>query len=252
MRQQEELERKAQEIRRREDELNRMATTGTNRMHNWPPLPSWCPIQPCFYQDINVEIPSDFQRLVRYGYYLWLMYFFVLFINVFGSLAYFITAGAGVQFGVSILQLALFTPCAFMLWYRPLYKAFRSDSSVNFMVFFFVMCIQLVFITVQALGIGNFGTCGWINTMTEFGNNVGAAILMLLIAIGFTFCGIGMLLLLFRVHRLYRSTGASMARAQQEFSQGVFSNQHVQTAATGVASAAVRSQFAGDGNAPRY
>lgn len=40
---------------------------------------------------------------------------------------------------------------------------------------------------------------GWFNTMGEFKNNVGVAILMLLVAIGFTFCGVSMLLLLFRV-----------------------------------------------------
>jgi len=118
---------------------------------------------------------------------------------------------------------------------------------VNFMVFFFVMCIQLVFIVVQALGFENFGTCGWINTMKEFGISVPAAVIMLLVAIGFTFCGLGMLMLLFRVHRLYRSTGASLIRAQQEFSQGVFTNQHVQQAAAGVATAAVRNQFSGGG-----
>jgi len=117
------------------------------------------------------------------------------------------------------------------------------------------MFVQLVFVTVQALGIESFGTCGWFNTMGEFKTNVGVAILMLIIAIGFTFCGVSMLLLLFRVHRVYRSTGASMARAQQEFSQGVMSNPHVQQAAAGAASAAVRNQFGGAGGgpeAPRY
>jgi len=106
------------------------------------------------------------------------------------------------------------------------------------------------------LGIESFGTCGWFNTIGEFKQNVAVAVIMLLVAIGFTFCGVSMLLLLFRVHRLYRSTGASMARAQQEFSQGVMSNQHVQQAAASAASAAVRTQFGSgggvSGDAPRY
>lgn len=69
-RRQEELERKAADLDRREAEL-RNAGSETRR-NNWPPLPEkYCPA-PCFYQDINVEIPSEFQKIVRQLYYLWM------------------------------------------------------------------------------------------------------------------------------------------------------------------------------------
>jgi len=42
------------------------------RRNNFPPLPSGCPVQPCFYQDISVDIPLEFQKVVRTIYYLWL------------------------------------------------------------------------------------------------------------------------------------------------------------------------------------
>ncbi|XP_003374307.1 secretory carrier-associated membrane protein 3 [Trichinella spiralis] len=222
------------------------------RNKNWPPLPSWFPLQPCFYHDISVDIPQQYQRIVRMGYNLWLIYVLTLVLNVVGSLASFITHGSGLQFGLSIIQVAMFTPCSFVLWYRPLYKAFKNDSSFNFMVYFFVMFLQLVFVAIQSLGIESFGTCGWFNSLGHFGLNAGAAVLMLIVTLGFTFCGVGLLLLLFRVHRLYRSTGASFAKAQQEFSQGVINNPHVQQAAATAAGAAVRNQFAESGGTQRY
>ena len=57
------------------------------------------------------------------------VYICVLFLNVLGCLAYFIAdkgnSSAGSSFGLSILYFLLFTPCSFICWYRPLYKAFR-------------------------------------------------------------------------------------------------------------------------------
>ncbi len=100
--QQEELAKKAAELDRKEQALrnSQAAASGgknpllTNRIRvlliditksiwlnkkkvqikNFPPLPQWCPfgLKPCFYQDINIEIPVDFQKWVRMLFYLWL------------------------------------------------------------------------------------------------------------------------------------------------------------------------------------
>ena len=60
---------------------------------------------------------------------------------------------------------------------------------------------------------------------------------------------------LFQIHRLYRSTGASIAKAQAEFTSGVMSNETVRQAAADAARESVRSQFAENnqtGNGNRY
>ena len=37
--------------------------------------------------------------------------------------------------------------------YRPAYKAFKDDSSANFMMFFFVFFFQLIILIVQTIGL---------------------------------------------------------------------------------------------------
>lgn len=49
-----------------------------------------------------------------------------LLLNFFACLASFcVEASHGSDFGLSILWVVLFTPCSFVCWYRPMYKAFR-------------------------------------------------------------------------------------------------------------------------------
>ncbi|XP_019616939.1 PREDICTED: secretory carrier-associated membrane protein 1-like isoform X2 [Branchiostoma belcheri] len=243
---QEELERKAAELQRKEREM--AAGTYNARANNWPPLPSWCPVGPCFYQDISVDIPLEFQRTVKMMYYLWMFHAVTLFLNVLGALAYFCTTGtssAGITFGLAIFYLILFTPCSFLCWYRPLYKAFRSDSSFNFFVFFFIFFFQFVVHVIQAVGIGGWGTCGWINGITAVTVNPGVGAIMLIIAAFFTISAVLSIIFLKKVHSLYRTTGASFEKAQAEFTEGVVSNRGVQQAAGQFGAAAAKGAARG-------
>lgn len=249
-RRQEELERKAEELARREAEL-RAGGGAAGRHNNWPPLPAACPFQPCFYQDINVDIPLEFQRIVRHLYYLWMFHTLVMAANVIGGMALLFHSNAFTTFGLSILYFMLFTPFSFVCWYRPIYKAFRSDSSFNFMVFFFIFFFQFIVTTIQAIGLPGGGSCGMILAISTFDGTSGGVVvgvLTLLIALGFVTAATADILLIAKVHRIYRSTGASMAKAQAEFTTEFLRNQHVQTAASSAAAAAVNAQI----NANRY
>ncbi|XP_069807072.1 secretory carrier-associated membrane protein 3 [Dendropsophus ebraccatus] len=155
LRRQEELNRKAEELDRRERELQNAALSGSAlRQNNWPPLPSFCPVRPCFYQDISVDIPQEFQKTVSIMYYLWLVSAGTLLLNFLACLALFCVNGSeGSTFGMSILWAIIFTPCSFVCWYRPLYKAFRSDSSFNFFCLLSSSFVQDIVYVLEAVGI---------------------------------------------------------------------------------------------------
>ncbi|ELU06724.1 hypothetical protein CAPTEDRAFT_179551 [Capitella teleta] len=250
-RRQEELERKAAELAKKEQDMQRNLQYQA-RQNNFPPLPHKCPVQPCFYQDFEMDIPLEFQKIVKIVYYMWIAYVGLLFLNLIGSLAYFIAdsqednggKNSGVTFGLSILYLVLFTPCSFVCWYRPLYKAFRSDSSLNFFLFFFIFFFQFCVSVLQAIGIDGWGTVGFLNGLgmvTSSGiSAIACGTVMIIIGLFFGILALFDFIILCKVHRIYRSTGASFSKAQAEFGQGIMSNKTVQQTAGNVAANAAR------------
>ncbi|OXB55494.1 UNVERIFIED_CONTAM: hypothetical protein H355_004062 [Colinus virginianus] len=128
----------------------------------------------------------------------------------------------------------------YYLWMR------ESDSSFSFFVFFFVFFCQIAIYVIQAVGIPGWGDSGWIAALSELHGNVAVAIIMMVVAGFFTLCAVLSLFLLKQVHSLYRRTGASFQRAQEEFSQGILTNRSFQNAAAGAASSAARSAFRGN------
>nr|KAF6397935.1 secretory carrier membrane protein 3 [Rousettus aegyptiacus] len=231
LKKQEELNRKAEELDRRERELQHAALGGTA-------------LQPCFFQDISMEIPQEYQKTVSTMYYLWMCSTLALLLNFLACLASFcVETNNGSGFGLSILWALLFTPCSFVCWYRPMYKAFRSDSSFNFFVFFFIFFAQDVLFVLQAIGIPGWGFSGWISALVVLKANTAVAVLMLLVALFFTGIAVLGIVMLKRIHSLYRRTGASFQKAQQEFTAGVFSSPAVRTAAANAASGAAENAF---------
>uniref|UniRef100_G3WSU6 Secretory carrier-associated membrane protein n=1 Tax=Sarcophilus harrisii TaxID=9305 RepID=G3WSU6_SARHA len=238
LQQQEELERKAAELDRKERELQNAAANLNVRPNNWPPLPAGCPIKPCFYQDFSAEIPADYQRTCKMLYYLWMLHSVTLLLNLLACLASFYAHDyRGVDFGLSILWFVLFTPCAFICWYRPIYKAFRSDNSFSFFVFFFVFFCQIGIYVIQLVGLPGWGNSGWITAVStvKADSPIAVSVIMMVVAGFFTLCAVLSLFLLKRVHSLYRRTGASFQQAQEEFSQGIFASRTFRNTAAGAA-----------------
>lgn len=246
-RRQEELDRKAAELDRREAELKEMEKTNVRR-NNWPPLPENCCWQPCFYLDINIEIQPDFQAIVTQLYNLWQLHTGLLLANILGALLYcFVKLDIG-HVLMAIIYAALYIPLSFLCWFRPGYKAFKDDSSFNFMVFFFMFSIQFIISIFEAFGF-SVGYCGLIFFIDFLSVASGVkkyliGFILLSIFGGFCVVAFADLYLLTKVHRIYRSSGASMAKARAEFTTEFFSNEHVRGAAANVAQAAVRQQFA--------
>uniref|UniRef100_A0A8C1W0I7 Secretory carrier-associated membrane protein n=1 Tax=Cyprinus carpio TaxID=7962 RepID=A0A8C1W0I7_CYPCA len=186
LRQQAELEKKAAELERKEQEL-RDRNTALGKENNWPPLPKFFPIKPCFYQDFNEEIPVEYQRVCKMMYYLWIYHSVTLFLNLLACLVYFtVSTQNGVDFGLSILWFILFTPVAFLCWYRPVYKAFKSDSSFSFFFFFFIFSFQVIVYIIQSVGIPGWGNSGWITAISVIKINIAVSVFMMVVAGFFT------------------------------------------------------------------
>lgn len=246
--QQAELDERERRIAERERELRN--SQAPLRSKNFPPFPDWFPCRPCFYQDISVEIPQEFQLWVRYLYYLWLGYCFTLMLNFLTALSYFIIdKQAWNILALSIFYLALFTPCSYVFWFRPVYRAFREDSASSFMIFFLVFFIQIIITALQALGMGNLG-CGFILMVKLFsagGPKIFVGLLSLAVTAGFSAIALADGLLLIKVHRLYRQSGATLEQAQQEFQSAFVNNPTVRGAAREVTAAGLNETFRSSG-----
>lgn len=53
------------------------------------------------------------------------VYCATLLVNLVACLAWWAGGGAGANFGLALVWLLLFSPCSYVCWFRPAYKAFR-------------------------------------------------------------------------------------------------------------------------------
>lgn len=202
------------------------------RPANWPPFPGFCrwPFHACFHHDFQGEIPDWGYGTLKRMYQMWLLYFLVLFWNLVCSLASIGCSNCestGSQAGFALLWFLLFSPLSYMCWFQPLYQAMRKDSSLRFGWFFLNAAIQFIFACIAAIGIEGSGHCGLISATVALAGDGGDKVIgiMMMVCAGLwilfaLYCGY----MIQRVLRLYRSTGQSLEKAQNEAVVGAVSS----------------------------
>ncbi|GMH05408.1 hypothetical protein Nepgr_007248 [Nepenthes gracilis] len=125
------------EVRRKEEAAARAGIVLEEK--NWP---SFFPI---IHHDIANEIPIHLRRLQFVAFMTLLGLTLCLTWNIIAVTAAWIRGAAVIIWFLAIIYFISGVPGAYVLWYRPLYQAFRKDSAVNFERFFNLYLLHIGF-----------------------------------------------------------------------------------------------------------
>ncbi|KAM3190308.1 hypothetical protein ACQJBY_068472 [Aegilops geniculata] len=162
----EDLKRRERDIIQRENAMNRAGVT--IEVKNWPPF------FPVIHHDIANEIPTHAHQLQYSAFASWLGIVVCLSWNVFAVLVESIHGEGAkyfasrtiffsvhlflilfmadiVLFLLAIIYAAFGCPLSYILWYRPLYQAMRTDSVVTFAQFFVFYSVHVGFCVIAAI-----------------------------------------------------------------------------------------------------
>ncbi|KAG1361993.1 Secretory carrier-associated membrane protein 4 [Cocos nucifera] len=139
----EDLRRRETDIKRREDALSHGSVSTEEK--NWPPF------FPIIHHDIAKEIPLHAQRLQYLAFASWLGIVLCLVWNVIAVIVCWIRGGGVIIFFLATIYALLGCPLSYVLWYRPLYHAMRTDSALKFGWFFLVYLFHIGFCIFAAI-----------------------------------------------------------------------------------------------------
>ncbi|WVZ22006.1 hypothetical protein V8G54_000550 [Vigna mungo] len=112
---------------------------------------NWPPFFPIIHHDIANEIPIHLQKLQYVAFTTLLGLVLCLFWNVIAVTAAWIK-GEGVKIWfLAIIYFIAGVPGAYVLWYRPLYRAFRTESALKFGWFFMLYLLHIGFCILAAV-----------------------------------------------------------------------------------------------------
>ncbi|CAN6546501.1 unnamed protein product [Malus baccata var. baccata] len=139
-----ELQAKEAELRKREEIVKRKEAAAARagivlEDKNWPPF------FPIIHHDIANEIPIHLQRLQYVAFTTWLGIVLCLFWNIIAVTTAWIK-GDGVKIWfLAIIYFIAGAPGSYVLWYRPLYRTFRSESALKYGWFFMFYMLHIGF-----------------------------------------------------------------------------------------------------------
>nr|VDD03459.1 unnamed protein product [Brassica rapa] len=138
-----ELRKKEMDIKRREDAIAKSGVQIDEK--NWPPF------FPIIHHDIANEIPVHAQKLQYLAFASWLGIVLCLVFNVIATMVCWIKGGGVKIFFLATIYALMGCPLSYVVWYRPLYRAMRTDSALKFGWFFFTYLIHIGFCIVAAI-----------------------------------------------------------------------------------------------------
>ncbi|KAK7335510.1 hypothetical protein VNO80_27399 [Phaseolus coccineus] len=138
-----ELNRREQNLKRKEDAIARAGIVIEEK--NWPP------IFPIIHHDIAKEIPLHLQSIQYVAFTTWLGLVASLLWNIVAvTVAWIKGEGLSIWF-LAIIYFISGVPGSYVTWYRPLYRATRTDSALKFSWFFLSYSVHILFCVFAAV-----------------------------------------------------------------------------------------------------
>eukprot|EP00262_Sarcandra_glabra_P022500 TRINITY_DN998_c0_g4_i1.p1 TRINITY_DN998_c0_g4~~TRINITY_DN998_c0_g4_i1.p1 ORF type:complete len:272 (-),score=46.30 TRINITY_DN998_c0_g4_i1:253-1068(-) len=163
-----ELKKREQEVKRKEDAAVRAGIVIEEK--NWPPF------FPIIHHDIANEIPIHLQRMQYVAFASLLGLVVCLLWNVVAVTAAWIRGGGVKIWLLAIIYFISGCPGAYVLWYRPLYRAMRTESALRFGWFFLLYLLHICFCIFAAVAPPIFfkgkSLTGILPAIDVIGNNV--------------------------------------------------------------------------------
>ncbi|CAJ2654999.1 secretory carrier-associated membrane protein 1-like isoform X2 [Trifolium pratense] len=132
-----ELKKREQELKRKEDAIARAGIIIEEK--NWPPF------FPIIHHDIGKEIPIHLQRMQYVAFASWLGLVLCLLWNIVAVTTAWIKGEGPTIWFLAIIYFISGAPGSYVMWYRPLYRAMRTDSALKFGWFFVSYMLHIAF-----------------------------------------------------------------------------------------------------------